>query len=70
MLESKCVREHDWWYPVGTYTSPMPTYNPYGVESFKTIGYEVCEQLNWEVPDKVFVPEAYVGPLRHFESLS
>jgi len=60
VLESKCVREHD-WYPVGTYTSPMPTYNPYGVEGNKTIGYEICEQLNWEVPDKVFTPTSYGG---------
>jgi len=60
VLESKCVREYD-WFPVGTYTSPMPTYNPYGVEGNKTIGYEICEQLNWDVPDKVFIPTSYGG---------
>ena len=62
VLESQCVREHD-WFPVGTYTSPMATYNPYGVEGNKTIGYEICEQLNWEVPDKVFIPTSYGGCL-------
>jgi len=62
MLESKCVREYN-WFPVGTYTLPMATYNPYGVEGNKTIGYEICEQLNWEVPDKVFIPTSYGGCL-------
>ena len=31
-------------------------YNPYTREGKKTCAYEICEQLNWEVPDKVFVP--------------
>jgi len=59
-LESRCVRELG-WYPVGTYTSPMATYNPYGVEGLKTIGYEICEQLGWRAPNKIFSPTAYGG---------
>jgi len=59
-LESKCARELG-WYPVGTYTSPMATYNPYGVEGLKTIGYEICEQLDWKAPDKIFCPTSYGG---------
>ncbi len=31
-------------------------YNPYTREGKKTCAYEICEQLNWEVPDKIFVP--------------
>lgn len=31
-------------------------YNPYTREGKKTSSYEICEQLDWECPDKVFVP--------------
>jgi len=54
-LMERCVKEFD-WYPTGSYTLPMPTGNPYGVEGYKTIGYEICEQLGWEAPSKILVP--------------
>lgn len=38
------------WYNRNT------AYNPYLVEGKKTVALEICEQLNWEVPTKVFVP--------------
>lgn len=31
-------------------------YNPYTREGKKTVSFEVCEQLNWNLPDYVFVP--------------
>ncbi len=31
-------------------------YNPYTREGKKTVSYEICEQLGWKSPDKVFVP--------------
>lgn len=31
-------------------------YNPYTREGKKNCSFEICEQLNWEVPDLVFVP--------------
>lgn len=63
VLESRCVKTYDWWYPVGTFTSVTPVYNPYGVEGLKTLGYEICEQLKWKVPNRIIVPTAYGGGL-------
>jgi len=31
-------------------------FNPYTREGKKTAAFEICEQLDWEVPEKVFVP--------------
>lgn len=30
-------------------------YNPYTVEGKKTVSFEICEQLNWRAPDRIFV---------------
>ena len=30
-------------------------YNPYMTEGKKTAAYEICEQLEWEAPDRIFV---------------
>ncbi len=30
-------------------------YNPYMSEGKKTASFEICEQLNWEAPDRIFV---------------
>jgi len=38
------------WYSRNT------AYNPYLMEGKKTVALEICEQLNWLVPAKVFVP--------------
>jgi threonine synthase len=41
----------------GFYPSPsFGVFNPYQVEGPKTISMEIVEQLNWAVPDQVFVP--------------
>ncbi|KPK10664.1 MAG: threonine synthase [Anaerolineae bacterium SG8_19] len=37
------------WYNRNT------AYNPYMTEGKKTASYEICEQLNWQAPDVIFV---------------
>lgn len=55
-LLSTLVREEK-WFPSATIV-PLPEIcSPYGVEGFKTIAYEIFEELG-AVPDCVFVPVA------------
>lgn len=35
--------------------------NPYRLEGQKTIGYEIVEQLNWNVPDTIILPVGNAG---------
>jgi len=37
------------WYNRNT------AYNPYMTEGKKTVAYEICEQLHWQVPERIFV---------------
>jgi len=43
-------KEHEGWFDVSTLKEP------YRVEGKKTLGYELAEQLNWELPDVVLYP--------------
>jgi threonine synthase len=50
---AKLVNEHkqaEGWFDVSTLKEP------FRVEGKKTMGYEVAEQLNWELPDAIFYP--------------
>ncbi len=38
------------WYNRNT------AYNPYMTEGKKTAAFEICEQLSWQAPDRIFVP--------------
>lgn len=65
------VRERG-WAPMSGFVSPPSGSNPFGVEGYKTIAYELFEQLG-EVPDAVVAPVAYgdgiAGMLRGFSDL-
>ena len=50
---------HWGWYPTSPYFGPPVGSNPYGVDGYKTLAYEVCEQMDWEPPDWCVLPVAY-----------
>ena len=47
------------WYPTSGFIAPPVGSNPWGVEGYKTLAYEVAEDLGWTAPDVVVVPSAY-----------
>lgn len=60
-------KEREGWYDVSTMKEP------YRVEGKKTMGYEVVEQLGWQVPDVLFYPTGggvgLIGMWKGFEEL-
>ncbi|HET9317036.1 MAG TPA: pyridoxal-phosphate dependent enzyme, partial [Vicinamibacteria bacterium] len=47
------------WYPTSGFAIPPVGSTPWGVEGYKTIAYELAEDLGWASPDFVVVPAAY-----------
>lgn len=47
------------WYPTSPYFGPPVGSNPFGVEGYKTLAFEICEQMDWEAPDWCVLPVAY-----------
>ena len=47
------------WYPTSPFFGPPIGSNPYGVDGYKTIAFEICEQLGWRAPDWCVLPVAY-----------
>lgn len=46
------------YHPASNYTN-IPTGHPFGVEGYKTIAYELFQQLNFSAPGAVLIPTGY-----------
>ena len=51
--------ERHGWYPTSGWSVPPIGSNPFGIEGYKTIAYEIAEDLDWTAPDIVAVPSCY-----------
>ena len=60
-------RQTEGWFEVSTLKEP------YRIEGKKTMGYEVAEQLDWELPDAIFYPAGggvgLIGMWKAFEEM-
>ncbi len=57
-LMRQCIDQFG-WHPASGYMNPPVGSNPWGIEGYKTIAYEIVEQLGGGSPDWVIVPTAY-----------
>ncbi|MBS1998137.1 MAG: pyridoxal-phosphate dependent enzyme [Cyanobacteria bacterium SZAS LIN-2] len=48
--------EEDGFYPVTNFLSPPVGSNPFGIEGYKTIAYEIFEDLEHEMPTAIVIP--------------
>jgi threonine synthase len=71
-LMEHAVRQYG-WFPISPFFGPAVGSNPYGIEGYKTLAYEIAEQLDWQVPDCCVLPVCYgdalVGMWRGFEDM-
>ena len=71
-LQSLGVREFG-WYPTSPFFGPVVGSNPYGMEGYKTIAYEIAEAFDWSPPDWCVLPVCYgdalFGMWKGFEDL-
>lgn len=71
-LMQHAVREFG-WFPTSPFFGPVVGSNPYGIEGYKTLAYEIAEQMNWQVPDCCVLPVCYgdalIGMWRGFQEL-
>ena len=57
-LQTAGVREFG-WYPTSPYFGPVVGSNPYGMEAYKTIAYEIAEAFDWRPPEWCVLPVCY-----------
>lgn len=61
------------WFPTTVYRGPAVGSNPFGIEGYKTIAYEIAEAMDWDVPDWCALPVCYgdalFGMWKGFEEL-
>lgn len=71
-LMEHAVRNYG-WFPTSPFFGPVVGSNPFGIEGYKTLAYEVAEQMDWCVPDWCVVPVCYgdalLGMWRGFEDM-
>jgi len=53
-IEDKVKNEG--WYPATNYTHPPVGSNPFGVQGYKTVAYEIVESMQDHMPDVLLVP--------------
>ena len=57
-IMGQCVRELG-WYPMSGFQSPAIGSNPYGIDAYKSIMFEIYRQLGDRAPAMVAVPTSY-----------
>lgn len=61
------------WFPTSPFVAPVVGSNPLGIEGYKTLAYEIAEQLDWQAPDWCVLPVCYgdalYGVWKGFEDL-
>lgn len=61
------------WFPTSPFFAPVVGSNPYGIEGYKTLAYEIVEHLGWQVPDCCVLPVCYgdalIGMWRGFAEM-
>jgi threonine synthase len=57
-LMERAVRRYG-WFPTSPFFGPVVGSNPYGIEGYKTLAYEIAEQMEWRVPDWCVLPVCY-----------
>lgn len=51
----KKVEQED-WYPVTNFVAPPVGSNPFGIQGYKTISYEIYEELGDDIPSFILIP--------------
>lgn len=61
------------WFPTSPFFAPPVGSNPYGLEGYKSLAYEIANSLNWDPPEWVVLPicygDALYGMWRGFKEL-
>jgi threonine synthase len=47
------------WLPLSNTTDPPVGSHPIGIEGYKSIAFEICQDLGWQPPDAMIIPVAY-----------
>ena len=72
ILMEHAVRRYG-WFPTSPFFGPVVGSNPFGIEGYKTLAYEIAEQMNWQVPDWCVLPVCYgdalAGMWRGFQDM-